>query len=781
MKTVEKTSVPLIALVVYLRTMFPGLGAGVDAAKFQYIGSVLGTAHPPGYPLYIFVSYLFAKLPIGTLAYRMNLLSAVCGALACALVYAVVRQLGAARVVAAASALAMAFGRDMWSEALGAEVYSLAAALTALITLLAIRWAQSGRDRDLYLLTAAFALSLGNHLTVATLAPALVLFVFLSRPQSIRVRTVTVAAVIVVAGLAQYGYIVLRTVQHAPNLEARATNVRELVSVVRAERFSNQMFRYTPRELVTTRVPRIATAFVDEFGYAGLALLGLGAVALAWRRPATAVLLIGGAAGVTILTLYVDADVGGFLLPAFVLSWVIAGVGLDAAWTTVRAIAPRAQPVMAVLCLTLPVAQLVENYRRNDHHHRTYETRYFDAFFRAMGDRSALVRENYAMDQMFLYKLVGEGAAGGRAIELIAPDRLTVGKYAAAGYTIYAFAEMRATLEGLGATFEPVQLYETDRADARTAIDMNPAPLFKLTHATPCAAIGNTGWQEITDIAAAGPIVVKLDNYRPFDAQVTMYVATSDTSPSARRSSLSFSQGPGGPVESSATFHRTVSSEWSDVQTMLAGDGVPNTARLVERPMIERWQVRVNDQGQFERLAVAAPAHGDVVLMRASVDLDNPQRAIVCSWSGPWMFDGRTQESISAGADADVWFGQGWERPEAADGQLFRWMTTIESELLAPFSRVGALTIHVRAHSRQAVGAHLHVTMNGTTIDASTRLGPVWATYDFEVPASDLVVGLNRMILGVTPPPNAPWLVTHSEKLVAAVSDVTFELHPENR
>src|SRR5204863_6269538 len=125
----------VIALAVYVRTMFPGLGAGVDSAKFQYIGSVLGTAHPPGYPLYIGVSYLFSKLPIGTLAYRMNLLSAVCGAITCGLVYAIVRRLGPGRIVAAAIALAMAFGRDMWAESLGAEVYTLAALLTALTAL----------------------------------------------------------------------------------------------------------------------------------------------------------------------------------------------------------------------------------------------------------------------------------------------------------------------------------------------------------------------------------------------------------------------------------------------------------------------------------------------------------------------------------------------------------------------------------------------------------------------------------------------------------------------
>lgn len=63
-------------LTVYVRTLLPHLGGTEDTPKFQYLGYVLGTAHHPGYPLYVMVSHLFSYLPIGTLAYRINLMSA---------------------------------------------------------------------------------------------------------------------------------------------------------------------------------------------------------------------------------------------------------------------------------------------------------------------------------------------------------------------------------------------------------------------------------------------------------------------------------------------------------------------------------------------------------------------------------------------------------------------------------------------------------------------------------------------------------------------------------
>ena len=61
---------------------------------FQFIGRVLGVAHNPGYPLYILLTHAFSYLPIGSLAYRINLFSALCGAIAVWLMFLASRRLG---------------------------------------------------------------------------------------------------------------------------------------------------------------------------------------------------------------------------------------------------------------------------------------------------------------------------------------------------------------------------------------------------------------------------------------------------------------------------------------------------------------------------------------------------------------------------------------------------------------------------------------------------------------------------------------------------------------
>ena len=101
-------SAALLSLAVYLITIYPGLFGLGDAAKFAFVGKILGTPHAPGYPLYVMVSHLFSYIPLGTLAYRMNVLSALLGAVAVAILYSAGRVLGFERPVALATSLALA-------------------------------------------------------------------------------------------------------------------------------------------------------------------------------------------------------------------------------------------------------------------------------------------------------------------------------------------------------------------------------------------------------------------------------------------------------------------------------------------------------------------------------------------------------------------------------------------------------------------------------------------------------------------------------------------------
>jgi hypothetical protein len=113
-------------------------GAASDGGDLITASFTLGVPHPPGYPTYVVLGQLFSRLPLGTVAFRYNLFSAVCAALAAGLLAAAVRAHWGERVgpmAAIAAALALAGLPLVWSQAVVAEVYALNLLLVAAFVL----------------------------------------------------------------------------------------------------------------------------------------------------------------------------------------------------------------------------------------------------------------------------------------------------------------------------------------------------------------------------------------------------------------------------------------------------------------------------------------------------------------------------------------------------------------------------------------------------------------------------------------------------------------------
>jgi MFS family permease len=129
----------LAALFIYYLTLAPDLtwaNYGADGAELITAVVTHGGPHPPGYPLYLLLGRLFYHLPLEPVAYRFNLLSAVCLALAAGFVALTARQSppderGTSGAAAIALGLTFAFAPLVWSQAIISEVYALALLLLA--------------------------------------------------------------------------------------------------------------------------------------------------------------------------------------------------------------------------------------------------------------------------------------------------------------------------------------------------------------------------------------------------------------------------------------------------------------------------------------------------------------------------------------------------------------------------------------------------------------------------------------------------------------------------
>ena len=100
----------------------------------------LGILHPTGYPLYLLINKAFTLIPIGSVAYRANLLSAAAAAAAVGVAVLILVRLGVRPVIAAGAGLALAFTGTLWQEATFSEMNGLHLLIVALLLHRALVW-----------------------------------------------------------------------------------------------------------------------------------------------------------------------------------------------------------------------------------------------------------------------------------------------------------------------------------------------------------------------------------------------------------------------------------------------------------------------------------------------------------------------------------------------------------------------------------------------------------------------------------------------------------------
>ncbi len=182
----------LAVSILYVLTMSPTVGH-TDAGELSAAAYTFGVAHPTGYPLFTLLGWLFTRIPVGTVALRLNFM---CLLFVSGSVYAWARFLReffvqmkttvkkgdssyAFRIKLAnllstvVGTTMLCFGRTWWAQATGTEVYSLQCLLLVLM-LWALLRAWFAKE-DNFLRWAIFAVSIAmcftNHLTAIVLLP----------------------------------------------------------------------------------------------------------------------------------------------------------------------------------------------------------------------------------------------------------------------------------------------------------------------------------------------------------------------------------------------------------------------------------------------------------------------------------------------------------------------------------------------------------------------------------------------------------------------------------
>jgi hypothetical protein len=362
------------AFAIYLATLGRSVGQA-DTFEFQVVAHNLGIAHPTGYPLYILLGKLFTFLPVGSVATRVNLLSAVCATAAVLVLYACLwtlqqttapsdrRTNGSGPILALLGALSFGVSPTLWSQAVEAEVYALNVLLVAIILWLILQAVRlTGHRSHWWVLALAGTLGLGltHHLTIILVLPGIALTLLVARPRLPPKRWL-LAAGLFLGGLLVYLYLPLRW----PALhEGARMSLREFLSWVLGSRFKGALvlsaWRTDP-----VRYQIVGRLILEQWGWPGVALAVGGVVALirqAWR-VALVTLALWVPFTFYALSYYVP-DLAVFMIPAHLIMAVWMGFGV---WVVAR-LAGRwlnrqetALSLGSVLFALLPVSLIIQH------------------------------------------------------------------------------------------------------------------------------------------------------------------------------------------------------------------------------------------------------------------------------------------------------------------------------------------------------------------------------------------------------------------------------------
>lgn len=222
----------LISFTMYMMTLAPTV-TFEDSGELTAAAYLLGVPHQPGYPLFTMLGHLFTYLPFGSIAYRMNLMSAFFSALGALFITwstillignTFTKQIGDDRTTAKSlvalsvyacglsSGLFAALSYENWEQSIITEVYGLNTFFVALALTMTLLWTRQTRtetrNKYFYAICFLIGLALTNHPTFVLMVPILLIYVLIiDRKFILNIRLVAKGSGWALAGLLPYVYL----------------------------------------------------------------------------------------------------------------------------------------------------------------------------------------------------------------------------------------------------------------------------------------------------------------------------------------------------------------------------------------------------------------------------------------------------------------------------------------------------------------------------------------------------------------------------------------------
>jgi hypothetical protein len=388
----------VIPFAIYMATLAPSV-TFFDSGEFLTATASLGSAHSPGYPLFLMYAKLFTWIPLGNIAFRVNMATALSSSLACLGVYLLTitllkkeqlaenERFSAFVINSAGLAAAVVFSVTprLWLQSNHDKPYPLLAFMTASIFYLLLKWREryeGGEEVPAYVYACTFmaGLAMALHQSVVLLLPSWILIIVLADWRMItRVKELVLATAFAMIGFSVHLYLPLRATQNPLLNWGDAKTVTQFLW-----HFLRKGYPEEPhtRDMALLWAQVKAFNVSREFTWLGVALV-LFALYCLWKRQRH--IVIAYLAAVCTFLLYIAGFLNTlpdliflteeFFTPLYLLTAVLIGVGLFniVAYAIRTARLPdtfdfKVYGLVVILLFSLPASLCAVNYYENDQH-----------------------------------------------------------------------------------------------------------------------------------------------------------------------------------------------------------------------------------------------------------------------------------------------------------------------------------------------------------------------------------------------------------------------------
>ncbi len=237
------------AFAIYLNILSPSVYFG-DSGELISMAYTLGIPHPTGFSLYMLVAKIFSYIPIGNIAFRINVLSAFFAALIPAILVLIFNISFFKKqenkfiklILPFFVALVFIFSYTILSQSVAARIYTLNGFLCAICLFLFFYYFEyTNNIKTLYLLAFITGLGTGVHLSLVLFAVILWIYIIFQKFNTVK-KSIVPLIIFFISGLSINLYLLIRAQSEIVLKWANISSVNDFFNYITQKQYSKKMF-----------------------------------------------------------------------------------------------------------------------------------------------------------------------------------------------------------------------------------------------------------------------------------------------------------------------------------------------------------------------------------------------------------------------------------------------------------------------------------------------------------------------------------------------------------